>query len=133
MCPWDDFLCGFGSDVLFTIDHLNSISFFSQNAHQDWLTKEYITNWFLVLYCLCHGYCFLVFIFTLPTFNVQNVLFCVIQIYWWDEWLLLASRCRIGFLFMFSFLFVCFCLFFVIVFVFCFLFFCFVCLSVLPC
>ena len=45
---WYAFLCGFGSDVLFTIDHLRSISFFSQNAHHDWLTKEYISNWFLV-------------------------------------------------------------------------------------
>ena len=35
-------------DVLFTIDHLRSISFFCQNAHHDWLTKEYISNWFLV-------------------------------------------------------------------------------------
>ena len=45
---WYAFLCGFGSDVLFTIDHLRSISFFCQNAHHDWLTKEYISNWFLV-------------------------------------------------------------------------------------
>ena len=36
------FNCGFGSDVLFTIDHLRSISFFCQNAHHDWLTKEYM-------------------------------------------------------------------------------------------
>ena len=42
------FFCGFGSDVLFTIDYLRSISFFCQNAHHDWLTKEYISNWFLV-------------------------------------------------------------------------------------
>ena len=34
--------------MLFTIDHLRSISFFCQNAHHDWLTKEYISNWFLV-------------------------------------------------------------------------------------
>ena len=46
---WYAFICGFGSDVLFTIDHLRSISFFWQNAHHDWLTKEYISNWFLVL------------------------------------------------------------------------------------
>ena len=45
---WYAFLCGFGSDVLFTIDHLRSILFFCQNAHHDWLTKEYISNWFLV-------------------------------------------------------------------------------------
>ena len=45
---WYAFLCGFGYDVLFTIDHLRSISFFYQNAHHDWLTKEYISNWFLV-------------------------------------------------------------------------------------
>ena len=45
---WCAFLCGFGSDVLFKIDHLRSISFFCQNAHHDWLTKEYISNWFLV-------------------------------------------------------------------------------------
>ena len=45
---WYAFVCGFGSDVLFTIDHLRSISFFCQNAHHDWLTKEYISNWFLV-------------------------------------------------------------------------------------
>ena len=38
----------FGSDVLFTIDHLRSISFFCQNAHHDRLTKEYISNWFQV-------------------------------------------------------------------------------------
>ena len=47
---WYAFICGFGSDVLFTIDHLRSISFFCQNAHHDWLTKEYISNWFLVLH-----------------------------------------------------------------------------------
>ena len=47
---WYAFLCGVGSDVLFTIDHLRSISFFCQNAHHDWLTKEYISNWFLVEY-----------------------------------------------------------------------------------
>ena len=46
---WCAFLCGFGSDVLFTIKHLRSISFFCQNAHHDSLTKEYISNWFLVL------------------------------------------------------------------------------------
>ena len=46
---WYAFLCGFGSDVLFTINHLRSISFFCQNAHHNWLTKEYISNWFLVL------------------------------------------------------------------------------------
>ena len=46
---WYTFLCGFGSDVLFTIYHLRSISFFCQNAHHDWLTKEYISNWFLVI------------------------------------------------------------------------------------
>ena len=46
---WYAFLCGFGSDVLFTIDHLRSTSFFCQNAHHVWLTKEYISNWFLVL------------------------------------------------------------------------------------
>ena len=40
--------CGFGSDVLFKIDFLRRISFFCQNAHHDWLTKEYISNWFLV-------------------------------------------------------------------------------------
>ena len=34
--------------MLFTIDHLRSISFFCQNAHHDWLTKECISNWFLV-------------------------------------------------------------------------------------
>ena len=45
---WYAFLCGFCSDVLFTIDHLRSISLFCQNAHHDWLTKEYISNWFLV-------------------------------------------------------------------------------------
>ena len=45
---WYAFLCGFGSDVLFTINHLRSISFFCQNAHHNWLTKEYISNWFLV-------------------------------------------------------------------------------------
>ena len=39
---WHAFLCGFGSDVLFKIDHLRSISFFCQNAHHDWLTKECI-------------------------------------------------------------------------------------------
>ena len=46
---WYAFLCGFGSDVLFTIDYFRSISFFCQNAHHDWLTKEYISNWFLVV------------------------------------------------------------------------------------
>ena len=46
---WYAFLCGFGSDVLFKINHFRSISFFCQNAHHDWLTKEYISNWFLVL------------------------------------------------------------------------------------
>ena len=46
---WYAFLCGFGSDVFFTIDHFRSISFFCQNAHHDWLTKEYISNWFLVI------------------------------------------------------------------------------------
>ena len=45
---WYAFLCGFSYDVLLTIDHLRSISFFYQNAHHDWLTKEYISNWFLV-------------------------------------------------------------------------------------
>ena len=45
---WYAFLCGFGSDVPFTIEHLRSISFFCQNAHHDWLIKEYISNWFLV-------------------------------------------------------------------------------------
>ena len=45
---WYAFLCGFGSDVLFKIDHLRSISFFSQNAYHDWLTNEYISTWFLV-------------------------------------------------------------------------------------
>ena len=34
--------------MLFTIDHLRSISFFCQNAHHDWVTKDYISNWFLV-------------------------------------------------------------------------------------
>ena len=42
------FVVVFGSDVVFTIDHLGSISFFCQNAHHDWLTKDYISNWFLV-------------------------------------------------------------------------------------
>ena len=46
---WYAFLCSFGSDVLFTIDHLRSISFFCQHAHHDWLTKEYISNLFLVI------------------------------------------------------------------------------------
>ena len=46
---WYAFLCGFGSDVLFTIDQLRSISFYCQNEHHDWLTKEYISNWFLVI------------------------------------------------------------------------------------
>ena len=36
--------------MLFTIHYLRSISFFCQNAHHDWLTKEYISNWFLVNY-----------------------------------------------------------------------------------
>ena len=45
---WYAFLCGFSYDVLYTIDHLRSISFFYQNAHHDWLSKEYISNWFLV-------------------------------------------------------------------------------------
>ena len=45
---WYAFLCGFGSGVLLTIDRLRSISFFWQNAHHDWLTKEYTSNWFLV-------------------------------------------------------------------------------------
>ena len=35
--------------MLSTIDHLRSISFFCQNAHHDWLTKGYISNWFLVI------------------------------------------------------------------------------------
>ena len=43
--------CGFGSDVLFTADHFRSISSFCQNAYHDWLTKEYISNWFLVKGC----------------------------------------------------------------------------------
>ena len=51
---WHAFLCGFGSDVLFKIDHLRSISFFCQNAHHDWLTKEYISNWFLVTFFLSY-------------------------------------------------------------------------------
>ena len=46
---WYVFLCGFDPDVFFTIDYLRSISFFCQNAHHDWLTKEYISNWFLVI------------------------------------------------------------------------------------
>ena len=45
---WYAILCGFGSDVLFTIDLLWKISCFCQNAHHDWLTKEY---WFLVRFC----------------------------------------------------------------------------------
>ena len=45
---WYAFLCGLGSDVLLTIDPLRSISCFCQNTHHDWLTKEYISNWFLV-------------------------------------------------------------------------------------
>ena len=47
---WYAFLCGFVSDVLFTIEHLRSISFFCQNVHHDSLTKEYISNWFLVIH-----------------------------------------------------------------------------------
>ena len=48
---WYAFLCGFRYDVLFTKDHLRSISFFYKNAHHDWLTKEYISNWFVVSVC----------------------------------------------------------------------------------
>ena len=44
------FFVVFGSDVFFTIDHLRSISFFCENTHHDWLTKEYISNWFLVFF-----------------------------------------------------------------------------------
>ena len=39
--------------VFFTIDHLKSISFFCQNAHRDRLTKENISNWFLVFLYTC--------------------------------------------------------------------------------
>ena len=50
MCPWDDmiFFVVLALMCFFTIDHLRSISFFCQHAHHDWLTKEYISNWFLV-------------------------------------------------------------------------------------
>ena len=41
---WYAFLCGFGSDVPFITDYLRRISFFCQNVHHDWLTKEYISN-----------------------------------------------------------------------------------------
>ena len=34
--------------MIFTIDHLRSISFFCQNAHHVWLTIGYKSNWFLV-------------------------------------------------------------------------------------
>ena len=34
--------------MLFTIHHLRNLSFLCQNAHHDRLTKEYISNWFLV-------------------------------------------------------------------------------------
>ena len=53
---WYAFLCGFGSDVLFTINHLRSISFFCQKAHHDWLIKEYISNWFLVYKLEYYGF-----------------------------------------------------------------------------
>ena len=45
---WYAFLCGFASDAPFTTDYFRSTSFFSENAHHDWLTKENISKWFPV-------------------------------------------------------------------------------------
>ena len=45
------FFVVFGFDVLFTIDYLRGMItfFFFFNAHHDFLIKEYISYWFLVL------------------------------------------------------------------------------------
>ena len=43
-----EMVCFFGSDMLFTSDYL-SISFFCQSAYYDWLTKDNISHWFLVI------------------------------------------------------------------------------------
>ena len=48
--------------MLFTINYFRSISFFCQNAHHDWLRKEYISNWFLVNYA------------TVADLNVEDIL-----------------------------------------------------------
>ena len=41
----------------FTVDHLRSIIIIlCQTAHHDWLTKEYISNWFLVIVATLRAY-----------------------------------------------------------------------------
>ena len=48
---WDDmlFCLVFGSDVIIIIENLGVISFFHQSAYHDWLTKEHISKWSLVI------------------------------------------------------------------------------------
>ena len=47
---WYVLLFGLGSDMLFIIDHLRSISNFCQKAHQYWLSKEDISFCFTMLF-----------------------------------------------------------------------------------
>ena len=52
MRPWDDMLFFVVLTLMCFLqwDDFRSTSFFCQNAHHNWLTKEYISNWFLVIY-----------------------------------------------------------------------------------
>ena len=79
--------------AFFTIDHLRSISFFCQNAHHDWQTKEYISNWFLVkaLHDKCLFACFLLLHYTIIIINTYpsssegggcNLFFFFPQLFW---------------------------------------------------
>ena len=84
---WYAFLCGFCSNMLFTIDHSRSISFFCQNAHHDWLTNDYISYWFLVIVSVGQ-FDTLVKACILSTF-VETMTFCLKN--WWGNGLLIFS------------------------------------------